>query len=474
MWSGLFLQPHFFETGGVIMEENKMGTQPINKLLINMSLPIVASMLVQALYNIVDSMFIGHYSQMGLAAVSLAFPFQNLMIAVGTGTGVGMNAVLSKYLGEKNYKGANIAAGNGFILSAISALVFAMLSIFGSEFYFSIQNPNPEIVEYGKQYLWICGGLSFGVFGQVIFERMLQATGKTLYTMFSQGIGAIINIILDPIMIFGLWGFPEMGVAGAALATVTGQIIAMLVALFFNVKKNDYIKLTKQTMKLNKKIVSRIYSVGVPSILMVAIGSVMTFTLNKILTDFDHIKTIYGEGAGTIAVTVFGVYFKLQSFVFMPIFGLNNGMVPIIAYNYGAKNRERIFKTLKLSIFYAVSIMLIGFAVFQIIPDKLLALFNSDPALVKMGVVALRTISYCFIFAGFCIVTGSMFQALGKGKYSLMMSAARQLLFLLPIAYMLSLTHNIDLIWIAFPAAELVAVALCIYYTKRIFKKMDF
>lgn len=456
------------------MEENKMGTQPINKLLLGMSLPIVASMLVQALYNIVDSIFVGHYSKDALTAVSLAFPFQNLMIAVATGTGVGMNAVLSKYLGEKNFKGANKAAGNGFILAIISSLLFAILAILGAEFYFSVQNPNLQIVDYGKQYLWICGGLAFGVYGQVIFERMLQATGKTIYTMFSQGIGAIINIILDPIMIFGLFGFPEMGVAGAALATVIGQIVAMLVALYFNLTKNDYIKLSKQTMKLDRRIVGRIYSVGVPSILMVAIGSVMTFTLNKILTGFDHIKTIYGEGAGTNAVTVFGVYFKLQSFVFMPIFGLNNGMVPIIAYNYGAKNRDRIFKTLKLSIIYAVSIMLVGFTVFQLIPDKLLALFNEDPALVNMGVVALRTISYCFIFAGFCIITSSMFQALGKGKYSLMMSAARQLLFLLPIAYTLSLTHNIDLIWIAFPIAELVAVALCIYFTRRIFKKMDF
>lgn len=456
------------------MEENKMGTQPINKLLISMSLPIVASMLVQALYNIVDSIFIGRYSIEGLTAVSLAFPFQNLMMAVGTGTGVGMNAVLSKYLGEKNYKGANTTAGNGFVLAVISSVVFALLSTLGSELYFSAQNPNPIIVEYGKQYLEICGGMSFGIFGQVIFERMLQATGKTIYSMFSQGMGAIINIILDPIMIFGMFGFPEMGVAGAALATVIGQIIAMLIALFFNITKNDYIKLTKETMKLDGKTVARIYSVGIPSILMVAIGSVMTFCLNKILTGFDHIKTIYGAGAGTVATTVFGVYFKLQSFIFMPIFGLNNGMVPIIAYNFGAKKRERISKTLKLSILYATCIMLIGFLAFQIIPDKLLALFNDDPSLVNMGIRALRTISYSFIFAGFCIVTSSMFQALGKGKYSLMMSAARQLLFLLPIAYLFSLTKNIDIIWLAFPIAELVAVALSLFYTKRIFKKMDF
>ncbi len=456
------------------MEENKMGVLPINKLLISMSLPIIASMLVQAMYNIVDSIFIGRYDINGLTAVSLAFPFQNLMMAVGTGTGVGMNAVLSKYLGEKNYKGANKAAGNGFVLAIISAVVFAILSILGSNLYFSLQNPNPQIVEYGRQYLWICGGFSFGIFGQVIFERMLQATGKTIYSMFSQGIGAIINIILDPIMIFGMFGFPKMGVAGAALATVIGQIIAMLVALYFNVTKNEYIKLTKESMKLDGKTVKRIYSVGIPSILMVAIGSIMTFCLNKILTSFDNIKTIYGEGAGTIATTVFGVYFKLQSFVFMPIFGLNNGMVPIIAYNFGAKNRERITKTLKLSIIYATTIMVTGFIIFQIIPGELIKLFNDDTALLNMGIPALRTISICFIFAGFCIVTSSMFQALGKGKYSLLMSAARQLLFLLPLAFVFSLTKNIDLVWLAFPLAELVAVALSIFYTKRIFKKLDF
>ena len=456
------------------MEENKMGTQPINKLLVTMSLPIIASMLVQAMYNIVDSIFIGQYSINGLTAVSLAFPFQNLMIAVATGTGVGMNAVLSKFLGEKNYKEANHTAGNGFVLAIISALFFALLSFLGSEIYFRTQNPNPEIVEYGKQYLWICGGLSFGIFGQIIFERMLQSTGKTIYTMFSQGIGAIINIILDPIMIFGLFGFPRLGVAGAALATVIGQIAAMVIGIYFNATQNDYIRLSKESMKLDKKIIGRIYSIGVPSILMVAIGSVMTFCLNKILTGFDYVKTIYGENTGTLATTAFGVYFKLQSFIFMPIFGLNNGMVPIIAYNFGARKRDRIAKTLKLSVIYATCIMLIGFALFQLIPDKLLAMFNDDPALIGIGVRALRTISYCFIFAGFCIVSGSVFQALGKGKYSLAMSAARQLLFLLPISYLFSLTGNIDLVWLGFPIAEIVAVALSIFYIKRIFKNMDF
>lgn len=456
------------------MEENKMGTQPINKLLISMSVPIIISMLIQALYNIVDSIFIGNYDINGLTAVSLAFPFQNLMIAVATGTGVGMNAVLSKFLGEKNAKGANTAAGNGFVLAVISSVLFAIISLLGSKLYFYAQNPNPEIVRQGVTYLWICGGFSFGIFGQIIFERMLQSTGKTIYTMFSQGIGAIINIILDPILIFGYLGFPEMGIAGAAWATVIGQIAAFIIAFYFNLKENEYIRLSKENMRLDKKIVGKIYSIGVPSILMVAIGSVMTFCLNKILTGFDYIKTAYGANTGTLATTAFGVYFKLQSFVFMPIFGLNNAMVPIIAYNFGAKNRQRIKRTLTLSIIYATSIMLIGLGTFQLIPDKLLMWFNNDPALIGIGVRALRTISLAFIFAGFCIVSGSVFQALGKGKYSLIMSATRQLIFLLPIAYLFSLTGNVDLVWLGFPLAEFASLTLSIFYINRIFKKLDF
>ena len=451
-----------------------MGVLPINKLLISMSLPMIASMLVQAFYNIVDSIFVARYDVDALTAVSLAYPFQNLMIAVATGTGVGMNAMLSKCLGEKDYDGANRAAGNGLVLSVLSALLFTVVALLASGIFFKAQNPNPEIVAYGNQYLMICGGLCFGIFGQIAFERMLQSTGKTIYNMFSQGIGAIINIILDPILIFGYLGFPRMGVAGAALATVIGQIAAMFIAYYFNKKHNDYIRLKPEFMKLKKYVVKRIYSVGFPSILMVAIGSVMTFMLNKILGGFDKITTQYGTGTGTAATTVLGIYFKLQSFVFMPIFGLNNGMVPIIAYNYGAKNRARIMQTMKLSIIYAMSIMMVGFLLFQFIPDKLIMLFNDNAALLDIGMTAMRIISVCFVFAGFCIISSSVYQALGKGKYSLIMSAARQLLFLLPLAYMFSLTKNVDLVWLSFPIAELIAVALCIFYTRRLFKKMQF
>ena len=454
------------------MEENKMGVMPINKLLVSMSLPMVVSMLVQALYNIVDSVFVGRYDINALTAVSLAFPFQNLMMAVGTGTGVGMNALLSKKLGEKDIKSANHVAGNGLVLQLLSAVLFAVLGIAASGIYFRVQNPNPQIVEYGKQYLMVCGGLCFGIFGQVTFERMLQATGKTIYSMISQLAGAVINLVLDPIMIFGLFGFPQLGVIGAALATVIGQFAAMLLAFAFNKHYNEYINLKREYLKLDSKIVGRIYSVGVPSILMVAIGSVMTFLLNKILVGFDNVKTQYGENAGTLATTVLGIYFKLQSFVFMPIFGLNNGMVPIIAYNYGAGHRERIKKTIKLSVVYAMSIMIVGLIVFQTVPGALIGLFNKEAALIHIGTPALRRISISFIFAGFCVVSSSVYQAMGKGVYSLWVSVARQLLFLLPLAFVFSLTGNLDLVWFAFPLAELVSVTLCVVFIKRLFRKV--
>lgn len=455
------------------MEENKMGVMPINKLLISMSLPMVVSMLVQALYNIVDSIFVGRFDINALTAVSLAFPYQNLMMAVATGTGVGMNAMLSKNLGEKDIKSANRAAGNGLMLQLFSALVFAVLGLTVSGLYFKFQNPNAEIIHYGRQYLMICSGFSFAIFGQVTFERMLQATGKTIYSMISQLSGAVINLILDPIMIFGLFGFPCLGAAGAAIATVTGQFAAMVIAFYFNNRYNEYISLKSEYLKLDIKVVKRIYSVGFPSILMVAIGSVMTFMLNKILVGFDNIKTGYGENAGTLATTVLGIYFKLQSFVFMPIFGLNNGMVPIIAYNYGARNKDRIKKTIKLSVVYAMSIMIIGFILFQLIPDRLIELFNKDAALIKIGVPALRTISICFVFAGFCVVSSSVYQAMGKGVYSLWVSVGRQLLFLLPLAYIFSLSKNLDLVWCAFPLAEIVSVTLCVIFLKKLFRKVE-
>ena len=381
--------------------ENKMGVMSINKLLITMSLPMIISMLVQALYNVVDSMFVSHISENALSAVSLAFPLQSFMIAVGTGTGVGINAVLSKSLGEKNYDEANSAANNGIFLAVLSYLLFLIIGLFFTRFFYQCQTDITEIIEGGYSYLVVCTTCSFGLFGQIVFERLMQSTGKTFYTMITQGLGAIINIILDPILIFGLFGFPKLGIAGAAIATVIGQIIAMLLAIYYNVSKNDEIKIKIKGFKPNFKTIKKIYSVGIPSIIMGSIGSVMTFGMNKILMVFT-----------STATAVFGVYFKLQSFVFMPVFGINNGMVPIVSYNFGARNKERMIDTMKISIIYAVCIMIIGFTIIQIYPDKLLSIFNASKSMIDIGIPALRIISLSFLFAGFCIIVGSVFQAL--------------------------------------------------------------
>ena len=448
------------ERGTKNIKENKMGTMTVNKLLISMSLPMIISMLVQALYNVVDSMFVAQISENALTAVSLAFPLQSLMIAVGVGTGVGVNAVLSKSLGQKDFESANKAASNGIILSFLSYVIFALIGVFLTGVFFKSQTSNVEIINHGSQYIYICTILSVGLFGQIILERLLQSTGKTFYTMITQGIGAIINIILDPILIFGLFGVPEMGVAGAAVATVTGQIIAMFLALYFNLKKNHEIKLNKKVFKLDIKIIKRIYAVGVPSIVMQSIGSVMTFGLNKILIGFTPTAT-----------AVFGVYFKLQSFVFMPVFGLNNGMVPIVAYNYGAKNEERVTKTIKLSTVYAMGIMLVGFLIFQAFPKQLLCLFNASEDMLRIGIPALRIISINFIFAGFCVIASSVFQALENGMLSLVVSAVRQLIAILPLAFIFGQVFGVNAIWFAFPVSEIIAVILSAMFMKKVYNE---
>lgn len=440
-----------------VKKENKMGIMPINRLLVTMSLPIMISMLVQALYNVIDSIFVSYVSEKALTAVSLAFPFQNLMIAVGSGTGVGINALLSRNLGEKNLDSANRAANTGVFLAAMSYILFAIVGTLLAKPFFEFQTTDAEIIADGYSYLLICSVFSFGIFGQITFERLLLSTGKTVYSMISQMSGAIINIILDPIMIFGLGFVPEMGVAGAAVATVIGQICAMLVGMTLNLKFNKEIKLGKNIFKPHGKTAMEIYKVGIPSILMMSIGSVMTFCLNKILIAFT-----------ATATAVFGVYFKLQSFIFMPIFGLNNGMVPIVAFNFGAKNKKRVTKTIKLSMVYAVSFMLIGFVIFQTIPHLLLGFFNASADMLSIGVPALRTISYSFLFAGFCIICGSVFQALGNGTYSLIVSVARQLIVLVPAAYLLSLTGNVDNVWWSFPIAEIMSLALSVIFLKII------
>ncbi|MCM1136830.1 MAG: MATE family efflux transporter [Clostridium sp.] len=442
-------------------QENKMGVVPVNKLLISMSLPMMLSMLVQALYNIVDSIFVSRIDENALTAVSLAFPIQSLMIALGAGTGVGINALLSKALGEKDFEKANKAAVNGVFLAAVSFVIFLLVGIFAVTPFYVSQTEDAQIVEYGKKYLSIVCCCSFGVYTQFVFERLLQSTGKTVYTMLTQGLGAIINIILDPIFIFGYFGIPRMGVAGAAIATVIGQVAAGTVGIIVNQKKNTEIKLIFKGFRPDMAIIGQIYQVGVPSIIMQSIGSVMTYGMNRILLTFT-----------STAAAVFGVYFKLQSFVFMPIFGLNNGMVPIVAYNYGARKKDRLIKTVKYSIIYAVVIMIVGFAVFQVFPAQLFALFDASEAMLAIGIPALRIISVSFLFAGFCIVSGSMFQALGNGVYSMLTSIARQLVILLPAAYLLSLTGNVNNVWWSFPIAELMSLVMTVYFLIRINNKV--
>ena len=444
-------------------QENKMGTMPVNKLLISMSLPMIISMLVQAMYNIVDSVFVAQISENALTAVSLAFPLQNLMIAFAGGTAVGVNALLSRSLGEKNQDHVNQTAVNSVFIFLVTAVIFMIAGLTLSNLFFNVQTTNTEIVNAGTQYSMIVVGCSIGLFCQFLFERLLQATGRTLFTMVTQGLGAIINIILDPIFIFCLCGFPKMGVAGAALATITGQIIACLLALFFNLKFNHDIHFKFKRFRPNAHIVKQIYSVGIPSIIMQSIGSVMTFGMNTILITFS-----------TTATAVFGVYFKLQSFVFMPVFGLNNGMIPIIAYNLGAKQKKRMFDTIKLAMIYATGMMIIGVIFFETIPQTLLGFFNASEAMIKIGTPALRIIAIHFIFAGFSIVCSATFQAVGKGTYSLLTSLIRQLLVLLPCAYVLSLTGNLDLIWLCFPIAEIFSAVTSFILMKRTRRHLEF
>ena len=444
-------------------QENKMGTMPVNRLLVTMSIPMIISMLVQALYNVVDSVFVSQISENALTAVSMAFPIQNLMISVAVGTGVGTNALLSRSLGEKNQTMANKAANNSIFLACASYVVFLIFGLTCTETFYRLQTDIPEIIAYGRDYVFFVSVLSFGIFLQVAFDRMLQATGRTFYTMFTQGSGAIINIILDPILIFGWFGFPKMEVAGAALATVIGQIVAMFISGILNVTKNADIQFRLKSMCPDKEVIARIYAVGVPSIIMSSIASMITFCMNQILMTFS-----------ATATAVFGVYFKLQSFVYMPVFGLNNGMVPIVAFNYGARQKQRIMKTMKLAIAYAFGMMLIGLAIFQIFPAELFRMFNASEAMLSIGIPSLRIISISFLFASINIISISMLQALGHGIYSMLISVGRQLIVLIPVAFLLSRTGNLNLVWLAFPLAETVAVVLSSIFLKKNLKALDF
>ena len=445
--------------------ENKMGVMPVNRLLLNMSIPIMISMLVQAFYNVVDSYFVSQISQDALNAVSWAFPVQNLMIAVSVGTGVGFNALLSRSLGQGDREKVDRTAANGLFLIVVSSMVFMALGLTCSRLFYSVQTDKASIVNYGADYLTIVCGASLGLFTAVAMERMLQATGRTFYTMISQAVGAVVNIILDPVLIFGLGPFPRMEVAGAALATVIGQFCGCGVGIFFNLTRNPDVRLSFKGFRPHGQTIREIYSVGAPSIVMQSIGSVMVFGMNQILLN----------AFNDTATAVFGVYFKLQSFFFMPVFGLNNGMVPIVSYNYGARNPDRIVKTVRLSVCYATAMLVLGCIVFHVFPAQLLALFQSEQEaggdLIAVGVPALEIISLSWILAGFGIVSSSVFQALNHGMFSLSVSLVRQLVVLLPAAFLLSRIFPLEIVWLAFPIAELFSGSMCALFLYRIYRR---
>lgn len=442
-------------------QENKMGVMPVRRLLITMALPMMISMLVQALYNVVDSIFVAQISESALTAVSLVFPFQNLMISIGVGTAVGVNALLSRSLGEKNFALADQTAENGVFLSLLSYLAVLVLSLTLAQPFMAIQIDDPEIISYGVSYLRLVGGLSVGMFAAIMLERLLQSTGRTFYTMITQGLGAVINIVLDPLMIFGIGPFPEMGVAGAALATVIGQCVGAVLALYYNIRRNPEIHPKLRGFRPNGAVIRRIYAVGVPSILLSSIGSVMTFGMNQILTSFT-----------STATAVFGIYFKVQSFAFMPIFGLNNGMVPIVSYNLGAQKKKRLVGTVKFAFLLALCIMIAGFLVFQLLPAPILRLFDASDIMLSIGVPALRIISISFLLASGSIISISTLQALGKGVQSMMISFTRQLIVLLPVAWLLSLRGTLESIWWAFPIAEVVTLALSVFLLARAYRTL--
>jgi len=439
--------------------ENKMGTMPINKLIINMSLPLITSMFVQAFYNIVDSLFVARINEDALTAVSMSFPAQNLMISAGVGVGVGITALIARYLGAHDEKGITRVVHNGIFLGILNSILFALFGIFLAKFYFEFQKASGIIETYGIQYLSICSIFAFSIIMEITFERMLIASGKTIYTMITQSTGAIINIIFDPILIFGLFGFPKMGIVGAAVATIFGQTVAMFMALYFNVAKNHEVRISIKKFAVDFKTIVNIYEIGFPSIVMQSAASFMIFQLNNLLASFS-----------TTATAVLGVYFKLQSFVILPVFGLNNSVISIVSYNYGAGKIKRLLKTVKVANIYAFSIMLAGFVLCQILPVQILKIFDASDNMLAIGVPALRIISFSFLIAPFSIVSSGTFQALGKGTFSLIISLIRQLIVILPLSYLLSRVMGMKGVWVAFPIAEIVAGILTIIYLRKLYK----
>lgn len=428
------------------LQENKMGVMPVGKLLVNMALPMIISMLVQAFYNIVDSVYVSQVSESAVTALSLAFPVQNMQIGFAVGVGVGVNALLSQSLGRKDQESVNWSAGQGVFLALVATGLFMLFGFFGVRPYYTMQSTVAETVEGGIAYTSICCIFTVGVFIQVLCERLLQATGRAMQTMILQGTGAIINIILDPVFIHGWWGMPRMGVAGAAVATVIGQCTGAVLGIYLNLRHNPEVQLHVKFMKPNWKVIAPILEVGIPSVVMNGIGSVMNFGMNQILQGFNEVAT-----------GVFGIYYKLQSLFFMPLFGINNATISILAYNYGARKPKRIVHTLKLATAVAVCIMLVGLAVFQLFPQALLGIFNPTEEFLAIGVKALRILCLPFPVAAICISLGASFQALGKGSYSTVVSLCRQLIVLLPVAYLLSLTGSVDNVWWSFPIAEVMS-----------------
>ena len=447
------------------LRENKMGVMPVGMLLANMAIPMILSMLVQALYNVVDSIYISRYSESAVTALGLAFPVQNVQIGFAVGIGVGVNSLLSKSLGEGNQQRADRTAGNGIFLALIATVLFILFGIFGTRPYYQMQDVSPEILESGIAYTSICCIFTLGIYFQVLFERMLQATGRTLHTMITQGVGAVINIVMDPIFIFGVdaLGIPAMGAAGAAIATVLGQWMSALLGFIFNIKLNPDVHLSLKNILPKSDVIRPILTVGVPSMIMNSVSSVMNFSMNQILLGFPTV--------GEIATGVFSIYYKLQSFFFMPLFGLNNATISIVAFNYGARNPKRITKTLKIACATAFSIMVVGFLAFAVIPGVLLSIFNLSPTFVGLGKTALRTISFHFPLAAICIALGASFQALGNGMYSTITSLCRQMVALLPAAFLLSLSGNVNLVWWAFPIAEVVSLSATLFFFARIYRK---
>ena len=435
----------------------KMGEMPIHRLFLSMSIPLIISMLVQSLYNIVDSIFVAKINEDALTAVSLVGPVMNLMFAVAAGTGVGFNAIISRRLGQKDQKAANETANNGVFLLLISYLVFLVIGLTCSRRFLLMQTDIPSIVDYGTTYMTIVMCLSIGMFGQVTIEKLLQSTGRTFFTMITQMTGALINILFDWLLIFGIGPFPQMGVAGAALATIFGQCEAMILGLIFNSKYNDEISFSLRMMKPNPRLIKEIYRIGIPSIIMISIGSVMTFAMNKILMGFT-----------STAVAIFGAYFRLQSIVFMPSFGMNNAMIPIVGYNYGAGNLKRISQVYRIGCCYTMAVMVIGFVLFQVIPGRLLLMFSASENMLSIGIPALRIMSFVFFLAGVSVMTGGLFQGTGRSIYSMVVSCLRQLVVLLPAAFLLARLGNVNYVWLALPIAEVGGFLTTIVFLRRL------